>query len=260
MPDPDPRLVEGPQGPLRVSDGGTGGLAVVLIHGGAAELGQWSAQLDHLRRRCRAVALDLRGMGGSRPARDGDYSLPAMAADVHAVALALGLGRFALVGHSYGGAVISAYAASHPERLAALVYADCHGVPWIPTPEERRELDEGFRPENFAAFTERWYEAILANAVEGTRRRVMASLRATPREVFIASVEGGIGFDPRAAVAGFPGPLLAIGAEMLDGPQAAQRALPVRDFRVMKGVSHWLMMDRPEEFNRHLDELLAGLR
>jgi pimeloyl-ACP methyl ester carboxylesterase len=258
--DPSLRFVEGPQGRLRVSDGGSGGLPVVLIHGGAADHGQWSAQLEHLRRDRRAVAFDLRGMGGSEPSRDGDYSLPAQAADLHAVAVALGIGRFVLVGHSYGGAVISAYAARHPERPAALVYADCHGVPWVPTPEERRELDEGYRPENFAAFTERWFDAILKNASEGTRRRVMAALRATPRDVFVASVEAGIGFDPRTAVAGFPGPLLAIGAEMLDGPQAAQRALPVRDFRVMRGVSHWLMMDHPEEFNRHLDELLAGLR
>lgn len=260
MPDPTLRLVEGPQGRLRVSDGGSGGLPVVLIHGGAADLGHWSAQLEHLRRGRRAVALDLRGMGGSEQPRDGSYSLPAMAADLHTVAVALGLERFALVGHSYGGAVISSYAAPHPERLAALVYADCRGVPWVPTPEEGRELEEGYRAENFAAFTERWFDAILKNAAEGTRRRVLASLRATPREVFVASVQAGIGFDPRAAVAGFPGPLFAIGAEMLDGPQAAQRALPVRDFRVMKGVSHWLMMDRPEEFNRHLDELLAGLR
>jgi pimeloyl-ACP methyl ester carboxylesterase len=40
----------------------------------------------------------------------------------------------------------------------------------------------------------------------------------------------------------------------------AQRALPVRAFRIMEGVSHWLMMDRPEAFDRHLDELLAEVR
>jgi len=28
----------------------------------------------------------------------------------------------------------------------------------------------------------------------------------------------------------------------------------------MEGVSHWLMMDKPDEFNRILDEFLATVR
>jgi pimeloyl-ACP methyl ester carboxylesterase len=40
------------------------------------------------------------------------------------------------------------------------------------------------------------------------------------------------------------------------------RAFPPfrEDFRVMKGVSHWPMLDRPDEFARDLDDLLAQVR
>lgn len=251
------RFVEGPQGRLRVDDGGEGGLPVLLVHGGAGSLAQWDATLAHLRRHRRAAAFDLRGMGASDPPGNCDYSLGAMADDVHAVAEALGYERFALAGHSYGGGVIAACAARHPERLAALVFVDSYGVPWEPTSAEREEMERGFRPGNYAAFVARWFAPLLDDATAGTRRAVLAGLQTTPREAFIAATNAGMRFDPRAALAGYRGPVFAIGAERLDGPHLAQRALPVRDFRILKGVSHWLMMDRPDEFCRDLDELLA---
>ena len=255
------RLIGGPKGRLRVDDGGSGpAVPALFVHGGAADLTHWSAQLAHLRQARRAVALDLRGMGGSDRPRDGDYSLAGMAEDVHAVAETLGLERLVLVGHSYGGGVISAYAARHPERLAALVYVDCWGLPWNPAPHEREELEEGFRPESFAAFTQRWFQALLEGARERTRRAVMQGLRRTPREVLVGTTVGALGFDPRQALAGYAGPIFAVGAEGSDGPRAAQRALPVADFRILKGASHWLMMDRPEELDAALDGFLSLVR
>jgi pimeloyl-ACP methyl ester carboxylesterase len=53
--------VEGPAGALAVDDGGEGGLPVVLVHSLAGNAGHWEAQLAHLRRTRRALALDLRG-------------------------------------------------------------------------------------------------------------------------------------------------------------------------------------------------------
>jgi hypothetical protein len=76
--------VPGPAGNLYVRDGGdakSGRLPVLLVHSLAGNGGQWALQLDHLRRRRRAVAIDLRGHGESDPADDGDYSIPGLAGD-----------------------------------------------------------------------------------------------------------------------------------------------------------------------------------
>src|SRR6185295_16066021 len=77
-PAPPERLsvwIAGPAGNLFVRDGGvtdTGALPVLFIHSLAGNGGQWALQLDHLRRRRRAVSLDLRGHDDSDPAENGD--------------------------------------------------------------------------------------------------------------------------------------------------------------------------------------------
>jgi pimeloyl-ACP methyl ester carboxylesterase len=250
--------VAGPQGPLAVSDGGSGGVPVVLVHGGAASHAQWRAQLRHLRRTRRAIALDLRGFGASAPPADGDYTPEAMAEDVAAVADALRLDRFVLVGHSFGGHVVAAYARSHPDRLAGLVLADVGGR-YLPSPEELEQLRTGFRPANYPRFLGEWFGGALARSPEAVRAAVWADVRATPRERQMQIVYGSMGYDPVPALVRYPGPRVAIAAEATDGPQMLHRVLPDLPTRLMPGVGHWLMMDRPEEFNRLLDAFLAEL-
>jgi pimeloyl-ACP methyl ester carboxylesterase len=255
---PGLRFLEGPRGRLAVSDGGSGGPPVVLVHGGLASHGQWRAQLRHLRRTRRAIALDLRGFGASEPPRDSDYTPEAMAEDVAAVAEALQLERFVLVGHSAGGHAVAAYAAAHPERLAGVVFADAGGR-YLPSAEELEHLRVGFRPANYERLLAEWFGPALLASPEAVQRLVWSDIRATPRERHMQILYGSLGFDPAAALARYPGPKLAIAAESTDGPLMLHRAVPGLPTQLMKGVGHWLMMDRPEEFNRHLDAFLADL-
>jgi pimeloyl-ACP methyl ester carboxylesterase len=59
------KQVAGPSGSLHVDDGGSGGIPVVFVHSFAGSTEHWSAQLAHLRKTRRAVALDLHGHGQS---------------------------------------------------------------------------------------------------------------------------------------------------------------------------------------------------
>src|SRR5512145_1122428 len=83
------RTIAGPAGTLHVDDGGEGGLPVLFVHSFAGSNEHWRRQLDHLRTRRRALALDLRGHGRSAPPDDGDYALTSQAGDIAAVADAL---------------------------------------------------------------------------------------------------------------------------------------------------------------------------
>jgi pimeloyl-ACP methyl ester carboxylesterase len=77
---------------LYADDGGTGdSLPVLFLHSSAGNASQWSAQLEHLRPHRHAVALEWRGHGRSGVPTDGDYSFPAMAADVAEAVERLGL-------------------------------------------------------------------------------------------------------------------------------------------------------------------------
>jgi len=249
--------IQGPQGRLRVDEGGSGGLPVLFVHGNGGNRTQWAAQLEHVRAARRAAAFDLRGMGESEPAGNADYSVEGFAEDVAAVAGVLGLDCFVLVGHSYGGAVVTAYAGKHPDRLAGLVFADVAGDIRNPPAAQVETLRRGLLPEHYEEFTRRWFEGILVKGTDATKTAVFRSLRATRPEVFIAAANGLYTFDPAAALAAYRGPRLHIASYVADNPIAIHRGFKDMPVRVIPDASHWLMMDRPEEFNRILDDFLA---
>ena len=252
-------FVHGPQGRLHVSDGGHGSAVPVLfVHGNGANLTQWRAQLDHLRPTRRAVAFDLRGMGRSDPAANGDDSVRAMADDVEAVANALKLDRFIIVGHSYGGAVLAQYAAEHPERVAGVVFADAAGNVKI-SDEAAQKFFAAMRKDK-NKFVRQWFAPILKGSPETVQNAVFESEDHTPPGVIAGALDGLRHIDMRALVDAYHGPKLAIAAADIENPSSLHVQFPELPVKKIHGTGHWLMMDKPDEFNRILDEFLAGIR
>lgn len=83
---------------------------VILVHGITESVATWDPLVDRLVSSRRVIAMDLRGHGRSGTADR--YDLDAMAGDVVALAISCGLERPHLVGHSLGGAVVSAVGAA----------------------------------------------------------------------------------------------------------------------------------------------------
>ena len=91
------------------------GPAVVLVHGITEHRRSWDPLFPRfLQAGYRVVLIDLRGHGDS--SKIGPYDLATLASDVGHVLAAEGLDDALLVGHSLGGAVVSAYAAGGPCR------------------------------------------------------------------------------------------------------------------------------------------------
>ena len=243
---------------LYADDGGAGDpLPVVFLHSLAGNASQWSAQLEHLRPKRRAVALDWRGHGRSGAPSDGDYAVPAAAADVREAAERLGLGRFVLVGHSGGGLVALQHAADHPERVAGLLLVDPSGDFRKVPAEQMDSLLAALGSEAYAATVEQYWQFILTGADPAARERVMADLRATPKETVVGFFEAARGYDPLPALRSYKGPMLSVVTPINDEPFSLHNlgiGLPHATFA---GTGHWLHMDKPEEFNRTLDGFLA---
>ena len=227
------------------------------MHGNGGNLTQWRAQLDHLRPSRRAVAFDLRGMGQSAPAADGDYSLEAMASDVEAVADALHLRRFVIVGHSYGGAVVMAYAAKYPHRVAGVVLADSAGNVRI-SPEQAQKFLDALR-KNKDAVVAAWFAPILKPSGDAVRKAVLESEHNTSVEVIASALAGLPKVDLTPLVAAYHGPRLAIAAADIEGPSSFHMQFTDVPVKKIHGAGHWLMMDKPDEFNAILDEFLASV-
>jgi pimeloyl-ACP methyl ester carboxylesterase len=98
------------------------GRGVILLHGFPQTSWAWRAQLSELGDAgYHAVAPDQRGYSaGARPLAVADYALHHLVADVLALADAMEMDTFDLVGHDWGGMVAWVAAAHHPERVRSL--------------------------------------------------------------------------------------------------------------------------------------------
>ena len=81
-----------------------------------------------------------------------------------------------------------------------------------------------------------------------------------PKERSIAIIKANFVFDPRPAVERYPGPTLVVTTSSSNQLYDLQILAPAIVRKVVAGTSHWLQMDKPDEFNRILDEFLKGTR
>ena len=94
---------------------------VILLHGFPESHRTWRALAPLLSDRLRLVMPDQRGFGDSdRPQEVEAYGTETLLADLLALADALGLERFALVGHDWGGAIAWAAAIKRDPRISRL--------------------------------------------------------------------------------------------------------------------------------------------
>jgi pimeloyl-ACP methyl ester carboxylesterase len=252
------RIIQGPVGRLVATTAGEGGVPVLFVHCAGGNRTLWAAQQARLAQR--TVSFDLRGMGESEPDPAGRYHFRDFADDVGTVADALRLERFVLVGHGFGCAVVGEYATRHPGRVAGLVLGDPGGGLRELPPEVLDAIRESFLPEKYEAARLAWVEPTLLGAKPGTRQAVLDSLVAAKHEVMAKATWSLLDYQPEEQLSHYPGPCLAISAEATLaqlGPRALHLRVPGMRLKVLRGGSHWLMMDNPEAFTTALEEFLA---
>ena len=131
---PKGRLVEVDGGRLHVDDlgGREGDVAVVLVHGASGNMEDMRLALaDALSARWRVILIDRPGRGWSARGAAPNVSSPQRQADIVAQALAkIGVKRAIVVGHSWGGALATAFAIRHPAMTAGLVLLAPTSHPW----------------------------------------------------------------------------------------------------------------------------------
>lgn len=101
------------------------GPGLLLVHGFGGAKEDFGDHVDALAERHTVVTFDHRGHGASgKPDDLAAYSFARLRADTLAIAEALDLARFRLLGHSMGGMIARRIAVDHPERVDALVMMD----------------------------------------------------------------------------------------------------------------------------------------
>ena len=113
---------------LWVVDSGGNGTPLVLLHANTSTVNSWHAQFPAFRAAgYRVIAFDRRGWGQSFADPETGPLPGSIAEDLDALANAMGLQRFCLLGIAGAGFAAPDYAAWQPSRLLKLIIAGSNG-------------------------------------------------------------------------------------------------------------------------------------
>jgi proline iminopeptidase len=102
-------------------------LSILLIHGGPGATARPFEKTigPELAKTCSVIYMDYRGAGRSdRLADPGKYSFKILASDADAIRKQLGINKWAVFGHSNGGATAITYATTYTNHVSALILCD----------------------------------------------------------------------------------------------------------------------------------------
>jgi len=240
---------------------GKGRQTLVFVHCWAGNLGFWREQVPALADQARLVLIDLPGHGQSDKPHT-DYTPDFFAGAVLAVMNDAHVDKATLIGHSMGGPVICAVYRQAPDRVAALVSVD--GLLRRPpgTPEQAAQFVGQFATPDYRDNVKKFVGAFFpVPGTEGLRDRVLAQILGTPQYVMVSAMAGMFNPDrPDWDLKKVNVPVLVINAHSpmwnADYENYVRSLSPQADYRMMDGVGHWLMLEKPAEFNATLTELL----
>jgi pimeloyl-ACP methyl ester carboxylesterase len=123
---------------------GSGAPAVVLEAGIAASSLSWTRVQPEVAQFTRACSYDRAGLAWSETAA-APRTLTALVSELRSLLRQAGIPPpYVLVGHSFGGIVIRAFARTHPDEIAGLVFVDTlHPAEWCEPSREQRQLLRG---------------------------------------------------------------------------------------------------------------------
>ena len=239
---------------------GGGPVSLLFIHGGLASRAFWTTQLAALAGAFRVAALDLAGHGESGRNRE-NWSIAAFAGDVCAVAGALDLRNLVLVGNSLGGPVALEAAPRLTGRVIGVIGVDTlHTADQVFPPEEARARAAAYRDDFHGACAAMCHALFHPGAHLELQAWALRIMLGMDREVVARMMEGLAGYNLGAAFRRAGVPIRAINGDLWPTElEANWRLAPDFDAVIMKAAGHYPMLERPDEFNRLLTDMVNGL-
>lgn len=239
---------------------GTGSPVLVFIHGWMCDQSFWAAQVEDFRPTNTVVTIDLPGHGLSGVDREA-WSVLALGADVQAVVEHLDLDEVVLIGHSLGGPVALEAARLMPERVIGVIAVDSlQDAEAEYDPEQIESMLAAF--ENDFVGTCNGFSASMF--LEGSDpelvARVISAMCDGSPGIGVALMRDYVDYELGPALAAVDTPVRFINAGLWPtNVEANRKYQPDFDGVIMEGFGHFLMMEKPEEFNARLKKILATL-
>ena len=236
------------------------GSTIVFVHGWTCDGSSWDGQVPFFAGDYRVVTLDLPGHGRSESPADGKLSMDRFAQAIEAVRAEEGAERIVLVGHSMGAPVIRQYARNYPQRVAGLVAVD--------GPLDMRafaELPAGFPPPLTGAEGRTAREGMIrsmfiAETPPALQEKILAMMLGAPEATAVGAMNAM--FDPALQwtdVIDVPALSVYAGTGNVPDNAVTKQLYPQHEVTQLTGTGHFLMMEKPDEFNRVLAGFLSKI-
>jgi pimeloyl-ACP methyl ester carboxylesterase len=245
------------------------GAPLLCVMGLGADLTGWSLLLPTWSKHYRIVTFDNRDVGRSSYA-SGAYEIGDMARDTVALADALELGDFHLLGMSMGGAIVQEVALALPRRAKTLTLCVSYGGvgSWgrerarLQVQASLKKSDEELLDELLLlTFSEMTYEQ--PGRIEMMRNLILSYAYRQRRDGFIRQLQASALHETRDRLPGLNMPVCVIGAEQdLLVPAWKSRELaaliPGARLQIVAGAAHAINVERPEELATLVLEFLQA--
>lgn len=248
-------------GSLGTARAGSTGTPILFLHGVGSDKSVWAPQLAHFGRARCAVAFDYPGYGDSAPVAEGT-SRDDYAAAIVAAMDALEIEQAHICGLSLGGVVAIAMHALAPERCLSLVLADTFAV----HPDGPRIYERSLAASaDLRALAEARVDFLLApGALDDVRREVIETMARIDPRAYRVGAEAVWRADQRDRAAAIDVPTLVIcGEEDKVTPPSLSEDLAsiIKEARldIVPGAGHISNLERPAEFNLHVEQFLADV-
>jgi pimeloyl-ACP methyl ester carboxylesterase len=222
--------------------------ALVFIHGWTCSADFWKENYNAFPG-YRVIALDLIGHGRSDKPK-ADYSMEYFAKSVESVLKAAKVKKAVLVGHSMGTPVVRQFYRLYPDQTLGIVIVDGALRPFAP-----KAVMEPFMTSlksNYSLAGPRMVEGMLAPVKdEAEKKFIRDAMNAAPEYVAISAMEG-MADEKLWGNDKIDVPVLAILADgnwKPDTQDFLRSLAPSLEYHMWTGVSHFLMMEKPKEFN-----------
>lgn len=224
--------------------------AVIFIHGAGQSTLCWKFQkaLAEVIDKFSFIFIDLPGHGKSTGS--GFNTVKAYSDFIHEFIKELDIDEYILIGHSMGGRIAQVHILEYPEPVIGCVLAGSGAR--IRVTNYTMECAKN-RFEEFASLASE--NALSASASEKLREEFKSWILDTNQQTVINDLEACNKFDTREEISRFNVPALIIAGDKdnLATPEHylhLKNEIPDSKLEIIKGAGHFMMLEKPAEFNR----------
>lgn len=241
--------------PIHSTVRGSGSKTIVFVHGWTCDESSWSQQVPFFDKNYRVITLDLPGHGKSGSPKNGPLTMDLFAKSIEAVRVEAKAGKIVLVGHSMGTPVIRQYARLYPANVAGMVPVDgvlrLSGGPGAPDPN-RMKGPEGLKNRE-AMIRGMFGKGATPEIQEHILKMMLAAPETTAYQAMTATFAA-----PNWTESTMTVPALGIYADHsgADDPVYFKKIFPNGSTVEVPGTGHFVMLEKPAEFNQLLADFL----